>query len=131
MIKLMSVQPWGTLVCCNNSWKLKLYEQCSMLLKAFCLFVASQADTIQPVMSRSKIVAGVKLFDVAILFCHQHHHVLQRFMGASLQMRESQQQSLGAWQHFHHTAITHYSGFLFDLAECLYDEPLTWSFVKG
>ena len=52
-------------------------------------------------------------------------------MSMSLHLRECQQLSLGAWQHYHHTAITHYSGFLLDLAECLYDEPLTWSFVKG
>ena len=63
--------------------------------------------------------------------CHQNYHVLQRFMGMSLQLRECQQPNLGFWQHFHHSAISHYSGFLLDLAECLYDEPLTWSFVKG
>ncbi|KAL3156421.1 hypothetical protein ABBQ38_000732 [Trebouxia sp. C0009 RCD-2024] len=57
--------------------------------------------------------------------------VLQSFMGASSRLRDCKPHNLTAWQHFHYTAVDHYSSFLLDIAECLYDEPLPWAFVKG
>lgn len=57
--------------------------------------------------------------------------LLQRFMTSSSQLRGCKHQALSAWQHLHVIAVDCYSSFLLDLAERLYDEPLTWSFVKG
>ncbi len=57
--------------------------------------------------------------------------MFQRFMGISSGLRQGKQQSLGAWQHFHITAVGCYASFLLDLAERVSVEPLTWSFFKG